>query len=126
MNYNPFFNPYYTKYNNSYYNYCPPITYTMIPDSYNYNNFVQSSRTAEGQFDEGNISDIKTFNENNAQITNISDVISITENRISILGLGINIDDLIILVLLFSILKNGESVDYALVVVLGILLFSQE
>ena len=46
--------------------------------------------------------------------------------RISILGIGMNTDDLIILVLLFSLLKDSEKIDYALVVVLGILLFSQD
>lgn len=125
MNYNPFFHPYYTKYNNSYYNYCPPITYNIIPDSYSYNT-NNYTRTATEPFNDISNTDIKNNTENNPETLNINDIISITEDRISILGIGMNTDDLIILVLLFSLLKNSEKIDYALVVVLGILLFSQD
>lgn len=125
MNYNSFFNPYYMKYNNSYYNYCPPITYNMVPDSYNYA-LNQNNQNIKDSLQDRSRSDIKNISGNNAETLKINDVISITEDRISILGIGMNTDDLIILVLLFSLLKDSQKIDYALVVVLGILLFSQD
>ena len=57
---------------------------------------------------------------------NFNDIISLDEDRISVLGFSINIDDLIILVTLFTMFKNGGEIDYLLVIILGILLFSQD
>ena len=97
----------------------------MVPDSYNYA-LNQNNQNIKDSIYDRSRSDIKNISENNAETLKINDVISITEDRISILGIGMNTDDLIILVLLFSLLKDSEKIDYALVVVLGILLFSQD
>jgi hypothetical protein len=97
----------------------------MVPDSYNYA-LNQNNQNIKDSIHDRSRSDIKNISENNAETLKINDVISITEDRISILGIGMNTDDLIILVLLFSLLKDSEKIDYALVVVLGILLFSQD
>lgn len=57
---------------------------------------------------------------------NIGNIVSLDEDRISVLGFSINIDDLIILVTIFSMFKNGGDIDYLLIIILGILLFSQD
>ena len=97
----------------------------MVPDSYNYA-LNQNNQNIKDSLQDRSRSDIKNISGNNAETLKINDVISITEDRISILGIGMNTDDLIILVLLFSLLKDSQKIDYALVVVLGILLFSQD
>lgn len=55
-----------------------------------------------------------------------NDIISVDEDRLSLLGFSINIDDLIILITLFTMFKSGEKIDYTLVIILGLLLFSQD
>lgn len=58
--------------------------------------------------------------------SSFNDIISLDQDRISVLGISINIDDLIILITLFTMFKNGGEIDYLLVIILGILLFSQD
>lgn len=86
-------------------------------------------------FENKNINEIQEQNAwNNRNETNndkqsrfdFNDIISINEDRISVLGFSINIDDLIILITLFTMFKSGEKIDYTLVIILGLLLFSQD
>lgn len=128
MNYymynNPFFNTYYPKYNSSYYNYCPPITYNILSDNDVHN--VKNKSNNNVKEDANNRYNDENCTESSTETLNMNDVISISEDRISILGVSMNTDDLIILFLLFQLLKNSENIDYILVIVLGLMLFSQD
>lgn len=68
----------------------------------------------------------KNFRNDQHSGFNFNDLISLDDERINILGFSINIDDLILLVTLFTMFKESEEIDYILVIVLGLLLFSQD
>ncbi len=68
------------------------------------------------------------FNQNeqyniNEQLKN--NVFSITDDRVELFGISINIDDLIILITLFFMFKENQ-IDYSIVIILAIILFDQK
>ena len=66
----------------------------------------------------------KNINEFQTQNTNMSDLFSIKEDRIEAFGISINIDDLIILIMLFFLLRESQ-VDFSIIIVLALILFDQ-
>lgn len=53
-----------------------------------------------------------------------NDLFSINEDRLEMFGISINIDDLIILVMIFFMFKDG-NVDYSILIILALILFDQ-
>ena len=123
--YNPLYNPYrayYTPNRGCSYGY-PPIYFEHV-DTINKNNI--NPTTIKNPQEQNNRTN--PIQESNNQFSghNINEIISLDEDRISVLGFSINIDDLIILITLFTMFKNGGEIDYLVVIILGILLFSQD
>lgn len=54
-----------------------------------------------------------------------SNAFSITNDRVELFGISINIDDLIILITLFFMFKENQ-IDYSIVIILAIILFDQK
>lgn len=53
-----------------------------------------------------------------------NDLFSINEDRLEMFGISINIDDLIILVMIFFMFKDG-NIDYSILIILALILFDQ-
>ena len=100
-------------YNNPFY--YPRGAYINNMCSYN---FINEEKTNE------------TNSEQNANVANntahhTSNIpFSITEDRLELFGISINIDDLIILITLFFMFKENQ-IDYGIVIILAIILFDQ-
>jgi len=82
----------------------------------NFNNKKQDSNENNQSF---------TRNEN-SYASNIidNDLFSITGDRLEIFGISINIDDLIILIMLFFLFRETQ-VDYMVIIILALILFDQ-
>lgn len=120
---NPFFNPYrvYSPPQRMYSYGYPPIYFERVETISSEN--IDKTNT----FQEQNVCESRNDNCNNQQNSfALNDIISIDDDRLSLLGFSINIDDLIILITLFTMFKSGEKIDYTLVIILGLLLFSQD
>jgi len=63
--------------------------------------------------------------ENNytSSITN-NDYFSINGDRLEVFGISINIDDLIILIMLFFMFRENQ-IDYSIIIILALILFDQ-
>lgn len=119
MNYYLYENPFYIPYS----------PYGQFNMGYNSNSFYNprfentENKRHENLID--NNSSDKNFEEDNIVPSNFnSDIFSITEDRLQVLGFSINTDDLIILVMLFFMLKEG-AIDYSLIIILAFILFDQ-
>lgn len=77
-------------------------------NSVNERNFISESQE--------DFSDINNGNKNN--------FFSITDDRLEIFGISINIDDLIILVTLFFMFRENQ-IDYSIIIILALILFDQ-
>ncbi len=66
-------------------------------------------------------------NEINQDSRNIdkNNILNLTEDRVELFGISINIDDLIILVTLFFMFKENQ-IDYSIVIILALILFDQK
>ena len=53
-----------------------------------------------------------------------NDIFSINDDRLEIFGISINIDDLIILIMLFFMFKENQ-IDYSIIIILALILFDQ-
>ena len=53
-----------------------------------------------------------------------NDLFSISEDRLEIFGISINIDDLIILIMLFFMFREN-NIDYSIIIILALILFDQ-
>lgn len=120
---NPFYNPYrvYSSPQRTYSYGYPPIYFERVENTNNEN--IRNTNQSQEQ------NNWNTKNESRIEGPtgfNFNDIISIDDDRLSLLGFSINIDDLIILITLFTMFKSGEKIDYTLVIILGLLLFSQD
>lgn len=120
---NPFFNPYrvYSSPQRMYSYGYPPIYFERV-ENVNTETNRDYNNSQEQNF--GNTrSEANTESQTGFKL---NDIISVDNDRLSLLGFSINIDDLIILITLFTMFKSGDKIDYTLVIILGLLLFSQE
>lgn len=53
-----------------------------------------------------------------------NDLFSINGDRLEVFGISINIDDLIILIMLFFMFRENQ-VDYSIIIILALILFDQ-
>ena len=56
-------------------------------------------------------------------VTN-NDIFSINGDRLEVFGISINIDDLIILIMLFFMFRENQ-IDYSIIIILALILFDQ-
>ncbi len=54
-----------------------------------------------------------------------NNILNLTEDRVELFGISINIDDLIILITLFFMFKENQ-IDYSIVIILALILFDQK
>lgn len=123
--YNPLYYPYRAYYSQNKmcsYGY-PPIYFEHV-DSINKNNIQPTNQNYSQE--QNTRTNLNQDSNQPQKGFNFNDIISLDEDRISVLGFSINIDDLIILITLYTMFKNGSEIDYLLVIILGILLFSQD
>lgn len=123
--YNPLYSPYRAYYPQNHicsYGY-PPIYFEHVTSITKNNIQPTNNEISQEQNIRTNLN--QEFNQPQKGFS-FDDIISLDEDRISVLGFSINIDDLIILITLFSMFKNGGEIDYLIVIILGILLFSQD
>ena len=119
---------YYPLYNNPFY--YPSRAYMQNMCSYNhaYENIYDTNTLNYNSFDDSNFKE----KNNNRNITDIpfknhedkSIPFSITEDRLELFGISINIDDLIILITLFFMFKENH-IDYSIIIILALILFDQ-
>ena len=117
---------YYPLYNNPFYyptgaymqNMC---SYGRVQDINTNNtfNFNDSNQVAN----RNNQSYAKGENDYTSNITN-NDFFSINGDRLEVFGISINIDDLIILIMLFFMFRENE-IDYSIIIILALILFDQ-
>lgn len=60
----------------------------------------------------------------NTNSTTHNDFFSINGDRLEVFGISINIDDLIILIMLFFMFRENQ-VDYSIIIILALILFDQ-
>ena len=70
-----------------------------------------------------------TPNENNQNLNEPisnknNDFFTINEDRLEVFGISINIDDLIILIMLFFMFRESQ-IDYSIIIILALILFDQ-
>ena len=117
---------YYPLYNNPFY--YPSGAYMNNMCSYGYVQDINTNTTAK-------LNDKKQeLNEDNQKFTrgeniyasniNNNEFFSINGDRLEIFGISINIDDLIILIMLFFMFRESH-VDYSIIIILALILFDQ-
>lgn len=61
---------------------------------------------------------------NNTNGTLNNDLFSLNGDRLEVFGISINIDDLIILIMLFFMFRENQ-IDYSIIIILALILFDQ-
>ena len=115
---------YYPFYNNPFYyptgaymqNIC---SYGYAQDTYNTQNANKVEYTSNEQTRNNTLND---NNYTNNVINN--DFFSINGDRLEVFGISINIDDLIILIMLFFMFRESQ-IDYSIIIILALILFDQ-
>lgn len=92
-------------------------SYEYVNQNNNYNNLdsTEHYKTSNSRSKGENVP-INNFTSN--------DIFSITDDRLEIFGISINIDDLIILIMLFFMLRENQ-IDYSIIIILALILFDQ-
>ena len=119
---------YYPLYNNPFY--YPAGAY--IPNICSYGYDINSHSINKNNTNNVNFRNISaerndiTYDENNSQnpISSLGDLFCVKEDRIEAFGISINIDDLIILIMLFFMLRENQ-IDYSIIIILALILFDQ-
>ena len=119
---------YYPLYNNPFY--YPNRAYIPNMCSYNHayeninnrNNFDYNSFSNSNFEEKNNNRNIKDISFKSQEDKNIP--FSITDDRLELFGISINIDDLIILITLFFMFKESH-IDYSIIIILALILFDQ-
>ena len=113
---------YYPLYNNPFY--YPIGAYMQDMCS---NGFVQDTNinhTSNEQTSNETTQNVsRSDNDHASNITN-NDLFSINGDRLEIFGISINIDDLIILIMLFFMFRESQ-IDYSIIIILALILFDQ-
>jgi len=121
---------YYPLYNNPFY--YPPRAYipNMCSSNYVYENYNDTQNVSEIKECSNNSTNERSFiSESQEDFSatnngNKNNFFSITDDRLEIFGISINIDDLIILVTLFFMFRENQ-IDYSIIIILALILFDQ-
>ena len=116
---------YYPLYNNPFY--YPNGTYMQNMCSFGHVQDIPSN-TPNTYYDtqkSNNSTSNFTRGENNytSNLLN-NDLFSLNEDRLEVFGISINIDDLIILIMLFFMFREAQ-IDYSIIIILALILFDQ-
>lgn len=117
---------YYPFYNNPFYYPNRACINNMCSQNHIYGSFSNEQNTNEIINNNRNSYEINSndnYNNMNEPLKN--NVFSITDDRVELFGISINIDDLIILITLFFMFKENQ-IDYSIVIILAIILFDQK
>lgn len=117
---------YYPLYNNPFY--YPTGAYMQNMCSYGYVHDTSTNETStfnDKNQDSNQNKQNFTRGENNytSNIIN-NDLFSINGDRLEVFGISINIDDLIILIMLFFMFRENQ-IDYSIIIILALILFDQ-
>ena len=115
---------YYPLYNNPFY--YPNSAYMKNMCSFGYvqdiaTNTPNSHATLD--FKNSILNSTKSENRNKDNILN-NDLFSLNGDRLEVFGISINIDDLIILIMLFFMFRENQ-IDYSIIIILALILFDQ-
>lgn len=119
---------YYPLYNNPFY--YPTGAYMNNMCSYGYVQNTNATHTSNSNdtFKASNETQSnQNFTRNDSDHTNNTignDFFSINGDRLEVFGISINIDDLIILIMLFFMFRE-DHVDYSIIIILALILFDQ-
>ena len=102
---------YYPFYNNPFY----------FPQRAYMNNMCSLSHISENYSNEQIVREVNSNNRNIDKNT----MFNLTEDRVELFGISINIDDLIILITLFFMFKENQ-IDYSIIIILALILFDQK
>ncbi|MBQ8043760.1 MAG: hypothetical protein IJ272_06390 [Clostridia bacterium] len=86
-------------------------------------NTTSNFNTNNQNTNENKQSDTRGENTYASNIAN-NDFFSINGDRLEVFGISINIDDLIILIMLFFMFRENE-IDYSIIIILALILFDQ-
>ena len=112
---------YYPLYNNPFY--YPTGAYMPNICSYRCTQDIQTNNPYTINDNKQNTNEqTYTRNDNNNNINN--DLFSINGDRLEVFGISINIDDLIILIMLFFLFRESQ-IDYSVIIILALILFDQ-
>lgn len=99
-----------------------------MPNMCSYEYVHQSNNNNYTSFDSNkhNSSNNSRSKGENTPINNFTnnDIFSINDDRLEVLGISINIDDLIILIMLFFMFRENQ-IDYSIIIILALILFDQ-
>ena len=117
---------YYPLYNNPFY--YPTGAYMQNMCSYGYVQDANAFNTpnynnATDSLYKNTDYNARSVNERTNNLTN-NDFFSINGDRLDVFGISINIDDLIILIMLFFMFRENQ-IDYSIIIILALILFDQ-
>ena len=116
---------YYPLYNNPFY--YPNGTYMQNMCSFGHIQDI-SANTPNTQYNSQEFSNSKsnfTRGENYSTNNTLNnDLFSLNGDRLEVFGISINIDDLIILIMLFFMFRENQ-IDYSIIIILALILFDQ-
>lgn len=117
---------YYPLYNNPFYYPTGAYMYNMCSygcvESLNRNHTSNYNDISQVSYD--NVNNVNNIANNNEQEINKNDFFSINGDRLEVFGISINIDDLIILIMLFFMFRENQ-IDYSIIIILALILFDQ-
>ena len=111
---------YYPLYNNPFY--YPNGAYIQNMCSFGHVQDTNANTYSTQAFNnESNFSRSKNY-DTNSMLNN--DLFSLNGDRLEVFGISINIDDLIILIMLFFMFRENQ-IDYSIIIILALILFDQ-
>ena len=114
---------YYPLYNNPFY--YPSSAYMQNMCSFGHVQDI-AANTPNSQYNTQDFRDSNFTRSENYNTNNIlnNDLFSLNGDRLEVFGISINIDDLIILIMLFFMFKE-KQIDYSIIIILALILFDQ-
>ena len=112
---NPFYYPYST------YN---PILYTQMNNNQAFDSHTRNTNYSTFFTDTPAERNDRNIDDSQAKSENLGDLFSIKDDRLEVFGISINLDDLIILIMLFFMFRENQ-IDYSIIIILALILFDQ-
>lgn len=94
-----------------------------MPNMCSYTHVQESTYQPTYNDSNNNSSDNHSHTRSDSNILN-NDLFSLNEDRLELFGISINIDDLIILIMLFFMFRENQ-IDYSIIIILALILFDQ-
>lgn len=94
-----------------------------MPNMCSYTHAQESTYQPNHNDSRDNTSDNHSHTRNDSNMLN-NDLFSVNGDRLELFGISINIDDLIILIMLFFMFRENQ-IDYSIIIILALILFDQ-